>query len=222
MRMKTLSAVALLALSALALPAMADDTVTVKGVVHDADGKPVAKAQVRLLHRAKGEKKLEEQDTTTSDTEGGFEFKKVDNGTYVIVAVKKNLRDRAEITVHDGKDPELLSFNIREGKEEAEVAGAKKSDRPRGHVNFVGQVVDKNGKAVVGATVKLMTGDDDASTDKMVTVESVESEAKGRFEFYKATFAHYIVDVRKGDLHVTKAITLKDTDGTQSTQIVLK
>ena len=78
--------------------------------------------------------------------------------------------------------PATLSFNIRAGKEVVEEKSVEKSTKKKGYVNFVGVIVDKDGKAVKGATVRLLTGDDNASTDKMTEVQSIESEAKGRFE----------------------------------------
>lgn len=227
MRLKKLSAIALLTLSTLAGTALARDSATVKGVVYDSDHKAVSRATVRLLHREKGERKLVETDTVTTDSDGAFKFKDVDDGTYVIVAASRDreLRDRSEITVHDGRDPEALSFTIRPGREDREEAAAArsdKSDRARGHVNFVGQVVDRSGDPVKNAKVRLLTGDNDADTDKLSVVDTVETDGKGRFEFYKVAFGNYVVDASKGGDRAKETVRLKDTDGTQSVQLKLK
>ncbi|MGC4034033.1 MAG: carboxypeptidase-like regulatory domain-containing protein [Tepidisphaeraceae bacterium] len=223
MKLNRFSALALLVASALTVPALAADTATIKGVVYDANSKPVAKATVSLFHRDKSTKKLEEVDRATTDADGVFSLGKVADGTYLIVAANRSreLRDRSEITIHDGKNPADLSFTLRPGKEPPEVASAKKQEKAQ-YVNFVGQVVDKNGDAVVGATVKLLTGDNDAKTDKLVTVDSVESEKKGRFEFYKVRFGHYIIEATKNGKTDRQEVTLKDEDGTQSVQLKLR
>ena len=212
MRLNKLSVFALLALSAAAVPAMAD--ATVKGVVYSETGKPVSDATVRLLHRNKS-KDLEIVETAKTNDDGGFRMKKIDDGTYIVVAFKDKLRDRTEITVHDGKDPEMLNFKIRPGKEAAEEAKATPNKE---YVNFVGVTDDKNGNPITGATVKLMTEE----KGKMVTVDTDESAKKGRFEFYKVRFGHYYVDAVKGKLHERKEVTLDETDGTQSIEMKLK
>lgn len=227
MRLTRFSTFATLALAALAMPALAAKSgATVKGVVHDADGRPSASAEVRLLHREG--KKLKAVDTETTNRRGEFSFEDVDDGTYVVVAVADhgNLRDRSEITVHDGRDAEALSFNVRPGraaaKEVKEEDEAEKAPRKKAYVNFVGQVVDDDGKAVKDATVRLLTGDNDADTDKLVEVQKIESEAKGRFEFYKVRMGNYVVEARKGKQKATKVVKLADGDGTQSIQLKLK
>jgi hypothetical protein len=228
MRLNRLSILTAIVLSAFAMPAMAAKSATVKGVVHDADGQPAARAEVRLLHREKGAKKLKMIDTETTNRRGEFSFEDVDDGTYVVVAVANEgkLRDRTEITVHDNRDPAALAFNVRPGRaaarEAAEEDEAEKSPRKKSYVNFVGQVVDEDGKPVKDAVVRLLTGDNDANTDKLEEVQKIESENKGRFEFYKVRNGNYVVEARKGKQKATKVVKLNDTDGTESIQLKLK
>ena len=227
MRLTRFSTFATLVLAASALPALAAKSgAVVKGVVNDANGKPSSGAEVRLLHREG--KKLKAVDTETTNRRGEFSFEDVDDGTYILVAVadEGKLRDRAEITVHDGRDPAALSFNVRPGraaaKEAKEEDEAEKTPRKKAYVNFVGQVVDDDGKPVKDATVRLLTGDNDANTDKMDEVQKIESEAKGRFEFYKVRYGNYVVEAKKGKMKATKVVKLGDSDGTQSIQLKLK
>ena len=220
MRLNKMSALALVAFSTLAGSAFAADTATIKGVVNGDNHKPTGKAEVVLLHHEKGEKKYTEVDSTTTDADGVFAFGKVENGTYIIVARAGKMRDRSEITIHDGRDPAELSFTLQAPKaHEKEVAdedAAAKTTAKRQYVNYVGQVVGKDKDAVVGATVRLL--DEDGKKE----LDSVVSEKKGRFEFYKVAFGKYILDVQKGKLHVAQKVTLNETDGTESIQIPLR
>ncbi|HEX8325374.1 MAG TPA: carboxypeptidase-like regulatory domain-containing protein [Tepidisphaeraceae bacterium] len=210
------------ALSTLAVSAQASN---VRGVVtQEKNGKPVENAVVRLMEKERDGKKLSEVDSIRTNSDGEFRFRKVEPGTYVVIASTKDreLRDRTTITVREGRDPEALGFKIRAGREDDDEVGATRAERARQYVNFVGQVVDKSGDPVRDAKVRLLTGDNDADTDKMVTVETVETDNKGRFEFHKVRFGNYVVDTAKGGDRAKKTVRLNDTDGTESVQLKLQ
>ncbi|MDB5326257.1 MAG: hypothetical protein JWM57_1826 [Phycisphaerales bacterium] len=220
MRLKKMTALALITMSTLAGSAFARGGATIKGVVNGDNHRPTGKAEVYLLHHEKGDKKYTTVDSTTTDADGEFAFGKVDDGTYIILARAGKLRDRSEVTIHDGRDPAELSFTLQAGKARERAAddedAAVTSRAKREYVNYVGQVVGKDKDAVTGATVRLL--DEDGKKE----IESVTSEKKGRFEFYKVPLGRYILDVQKGKLHVAQKVTLTETDGTESIQIPLR
>lgn len=224
MKLRIAPIVAALALSAFSLPALAADKATVSGVVKNGDGDPVAKATVALLHR--DGKKLVETDSATTDSKGRFKIEDVDNGTYVVLATSRDreLRDRSEVTVHDGKDPEPLAFEVRKGRElrEEERAAEKSEKRAKGNTQLTGTIYDSDGKPAKGASVHLYTGDDDADTDKLVDVAHTETDSKGNFVFDKIPATHYILIAKKGGEQVKHTVNLNPDNKTENVKFKMK
>jgi 5-hydroxyisourate hydrolase-like protein (transthyretin family) len=224
MKLRIAPIVAALALSAFSMPALAADKATVSGVVKNGDGDPVAKATVQLLHREG--KKLVETDSATTDSRGRFKIEDVDNGTYVVVASTRDneLRDRSEITVHDGRDPDALTFEVRRGRElrEEERAAEKSERRGKNYTQLTGTIYNSDKKPARGATVRLYTGDADADTNKLVEVADTTTDERGNFVFEKIPATHYILIAKKGGEEVRHTVNLNADNKTENVRFTMK
>lgn len=221
--MSRISALGLVVASMLAADAGAQDRETrrrgtggdVRGIVQGEDGKPVENATVRLLHRGR-DKELNEVDSDTTNEDGGFRFTDVRDGTYVVVGYagrnNKQLRDRTTVTVENGKSGAPVSFTLRRGEEEPEERSAKRSDDAR-YSNLKGIARDRDGDPIKNATIRLLTRDNERDREK--TIEEVQTDNKGRFDFYKVANGTYfaeIVDDKKGSRKQVKLTSGEDPE----------
>lgn len=209
-----ISVVGLLALSFVMTDAQAakkKEGADVAGIVRDESGKPVTNATVRMLHRGE-DGKLHEVDSDETNEDGEFRFEDVNNATYVVVAMsgRRTLRDRTTVTVK-GKTVDPINFTLRKGEEEAEERSAKR-DANRGYSNLRGTVRDADGDLMKNAKVRLLTGDNDPDSNKLVEVDTVTTDNKGRFQFTKVANGNYFVEIADGKKGSRKTVTLRAGD----------
>ena len=151
MRKSLLFAVTLLALVALGFTfqdARAQGAVT--GTVIDADGNPVAGAMVVIRGEMQRRGERPYLNTMQTNDEGGFGFRRVPAGNYMIGAMARGLGGvRQAIEVADGEVTEvgLQLPGAKGGGDQPEVG------------SVTGRVIDADGNAVAGAKVMMVPAD---------------------------------------------------------------
>ncbi len=164
---------------------------SIKGVVVDEAGNPVAEASVGLMGAKNG---------TKTNEKGEFAFEKVKVGKHVVVAFKKDVGEgKAEAVVEAGKT--------------TEVKIVLKPKMPPAAGKIVGVVVDEAGNAVAEATVTLLT--------PMGPGPQTKSGEKGGFVFENVKPGKYLVLAGKMGVGEGKAEAVVEAGKTTEVKIVL-
>ena len=147
------------------------------GIVIDADGDPVAGAQVMLTQMVRGRGERPFRAETQTDRRGLFEFNRVPAGNYMIAAGAEDLgRARVQIEV---ADREVTHVRL-------ELQG--RNDDERGVGAVVGFVQTPDGEGVAGVRI-ILTPMRRGRVRPMTTV----SDRRGNFAFVEVPEGMYMV-----------------------------
>jgi beta-lactamase regulating signal transducer with metallopeptidase domain/protocatechuate 3,4-dioxygenase beta subunit len=171
--------------------------VPVRGRVVDADGRPVADANVSVLVDAPGGDEQCWGPEYLTDADGRFELKHVYVGCTFAVRIDKEDQQAtsATMTLKDSAVVDLGALQLH--ATDGDAAAAPKTVRhnqPDGriamkkpHTTVTGQIIDAEGKGIAGAQVAGVgclrsKSADDLLTDRLQLLGTTTADASGRFE----------------------------------------
>ncbi|MGH9411711.1 MAG: carboxypeptidase-like regulatory domain-containing protein [Vicinamibacterales bacterium] len=169
-------------------PPPAPGTAAIGGRVLGSDGRPIARADVRLAPTARTAPMF-----TTTDEEGHYQFTGVAAGDYRMLVLKGGYGTAAYGERHPGGSGALITVHDGQTLDDIDVTLMK-------YRAIVGHVYDENGDPVEGASVRASTIQFVNGRREIVDADARLTDDRGQFRVYGLQPGGYVVSALVGQI----------------------